>query len=161
MMKSAESSAGLAPSTVVTQSGALSMIAGTAPPLLLAAVPPEHPAREPADDDDHDHDAEHEVGHVYLLTSVSAPIRTGSDSTTRPSGSTIPSTTRPCSGWTSVSYSAMSRPSTSTSGGTRSRFIRLSTHDAVQPVRKPSGRNVAIPMSWPPIELSTLLMPVG
>ena len=45
--------------------------------------------------------------------------------------------------------------------GTRRRLSFLRTNEAAQPVRKPSGRNVMMPISWPPIDDSTLLMPVG
>ena len=79
-----------------------------------------------------------------------------------PSGSISRSSAHPNSGtWMSGAYSAVSSPSSSTSGGTRSRLNFFSSHDANQPERKPSGRKTAIPSSWPQIELSTLLSPVG
>ena len=52
--------------------------------------------------------------------------------------------------WMSSRYSAWSRPSTSTSGGTRSRFSFFRIFDATQPERKPSGTKVARPDQLPP-----------
>jgi hypothetical protein len=45
--------------------------------------------------------------------------------------------------------------------GTRRRFIFLSAHEPMKAGRKPSGKNVRIPTSWPPNETGTLLTPVG
>src|SRR4051812_10590306 len=86
MMKSAESSGGLAPATWVMQSGALSMIAGTAhhllasvefvggePPALLALGP--RYAR--ADEGEHDHEADQEGEHLSAHPRAHPRVRDG------------------------------------------------------------------------------------
>src|SRR5829696_8402639 len=166
-MKSAESSAGLAPATCAMHSGALSMIAGMT--LLHQDAPAlgaHGPLHRPADDGEHDDHRDHEAQHQppSLSSSGAWPLEicdTDSVGTRLPSGSTICSFTTPISGYTSVPYSTMSRPSSSTAGGTRRTLSFLRIQAETQPDRKPSGRNVAMPMSCPPIDDSTLLMPVG
>src|SRR5688500_15000385 len=65
MIKSAESSAGCAPSTLVTQLGALSMIAGMAVLHEVAPALGTHgPLRRAADDGEHDCDRDGEGEHL-------------------------------------------------------------------------------------------------
>src|SRR5918996_2881814 len=97
----------------------------------------------------------------WPLTSANASRSTGADSTSSPVGRTMVSGTRSNSGKKSAWNSAMSRPSSSTSGGTRSRFAFLSSQLTMKPGRKASGKKASIPMSWPPKEDSTLFTPVG
>src|SRR5215207_1246919 len=137
MMKSAESSAGLAPPTLVMQLGALSMIAGMA---LLPGVAPALGAHGPlhgcADHGEHDRDGDGEAHHFRSSSNVCGPCPfvVGTTaivavSTSVPSGSTTCSLITPIAGYTSVPYSTRSMPSSSTSGGTRSRFALLSTNE--------------------------------
>src|SRR5829696_7483154 len=166
-MKSAESSGGLAPLTCATHSGALSMIAGMT---LLRQDAPALSAHGPlhGSADDHEHDGQRDQETEHQPPSFSSlgawPLDicdTDSVATSVPSGSTICSFTTPISGYTRVPYSTMSRPSSSTEAGTRRTLSLRRIHADTQPDRKPSGRNVAMPMSWPPINNSTLLIPVG
>src|SRR5829696_10435225 len=65
MMKSAESSAGLAPATWAMQSGALSMIAGIAVlPEVAPALCAHGPLHRGADDGQHDRDGDEEAEHL-------------------------------------------------------------------------------------------------
>src|SRR5688500_3715245 len=109
MMKSAESSAGWAPSTLVTQSGALSMIAGMAVLLEVAPALGAHgPLHRRADDGEHDRDRDGEREHYFLSSSKSRlPLARSSSGTATvsirvPSGWTICSLMTPISGYTSV-----------------------------------------------------------
>src|SRR5215203_1957435 len=66
-MKSAESSAGLAPATLAMQSGALSMMAGIAVlPEVAPALRAHGPLNRDADDGEHDHERDRERQHLGL-----------------------------------------------------------------------------------------------
>src|SRR5918998_6244098 len=83
MMKSAESSAGRAPSTLVTHSGALSMMAGMA--LLRLIAPPllaHGPGHAGADHREHQGDGDHQRHHVTHR-------RTGSTCSPAPSAASV------------------------------------------------------------------------
>src|SRR5687767_4589732 len=106
MMKSAESSAGCAPLTLVMQSGALSMMPGMA---LLSEIPPallaHGPLQGPADDGEHDEDGRQEGQHQFCTGSwISAwpfcrsNCVTVAVSASVPSGCTICSLITPISG---------------------------------------------------------------
>src|SRR5918997_602658 len=93
-MKSAESSAGCAPLTLVTQSGALLMMAGMA---LLPGIAPALLARGPlhgrADDGEHDEDGDDQADHLRSSSKSVSPrpfvvgiCATDAVSTSLPSG---------------------------------------------------------------------------
>src|ERR687895_1065093 len=94
-----------------------------------------------------DHDILLSADALRPFASANASSKTGADSTSSPLGSAIVSGTRSNSGKKSAWNSAMSRPSSSTSGGTRSRLALFSSQLTMKAGRKASGKNASMPMS--------------